>query len=113
MMVKKKEMTDAVSDLRKEMSQAAEQRASQDATSDKSRSPKATRASSDETAGDHLLQLKDVEHLLEEHGVDLEELKALWDQFLNELRDLPARKPLVSMFGAFLLGFLAGRMSLK
>ena len=112
-MVKKKEMTAAVSALRKEMSQAAEQRAAQEAKNDKSRSSQATGASTGETGGDHVLQREDVEHLLEEHGVDFEQLKDLWDQFLNELRDLPARKPLVSLFGAFLLGFLAGRMSLK
>jgi hypothetical protein len=113
MMVKKKEMTDAVSDLRKEMSQALEENPSHKSENNKSRLPEQPAVSSEGTGTDHLLQLKDVEHLLEEHGVDLEELKALWDQFLNELRDLPARKPLVSMFGAFLLGFLAGRMSLK
>ncbi|WP_299643046.1 hypothetical protein [uncultured Ruegeria sp.] len=58
-------------------------------------------------------QLQDVEQLLEQHGLDVDELKSLWDHFLEELKDLPTKKPLVTVFGAFLLGYLAGRSSRK
>ncbi|MGI9350160.1 MAG: hypothetical protein ACR2O3_01245 [Rhizobiaceae bacterium] len=59
------------------------------------------------------LQLKDIEHVLREHGVKIEDLKGFWDQISAELKDLPTKKPLVTALGAFLLGFLAGRLSRK
>lgn len=57
------------------------------------------------------LDLKDIEHVLKEHGVKIDDLKGFWDQISTELKDLPTKKPLVTALGAFLIGFLAGRMS--
>lgn len=112
-MVNKKALSAAVSDLRKEMSEAPEAGSPEKAEDNMSNAQEQAVDSAKETGDDHDLQMKDIEHLLEQHGVDFEELKGVWDQFLNELRDLPAKKPLVTVFGAFLLGFLAGRTSRK
>jgi hypothetical protein len=110
-MVKKKEMTAAVSELKKQMSEIPEESSPEKVDNENGSSQEQPEEPIEETSGDHDLQLKDVEHLLEEHGVDVDELKGLWKQFLNELKDLPTKKPLVTVFGAFLLGYLAGRMS--
>ena len=53
--------------------------------------------------------LEDMEHFLRQHGLDAEELKGVWAHVLEGLKDLPTSKPLVTMLGVFLLGFMAGR----
>jgi len=59
------------------------------------------------------IELKDVERVLKEHGLEIDDLKGFWDQISAELKDLPTKKPLVTALGAFLIGFLAGRISRK
>ncbi|SPJ28868.1 hypothetical protein [Falsiruegeria mediterranea] len=49
--------------------------------------------------------------LLKEHGVDTQDIDALWAQFSSELSDLPEKKPLLTAVAAFGLGFALGRMS--
>ena len=46
----------------------------------------------------------------EAQGDAAEELKGVWDQLRGELRDMPAKKPLVTAGVAFLIGFSLGRM---
>lgn len=112
-MVKKKDMTAVVSELKKQMSETPEESSLEKVDNENGSSQEQPEEPIEETDDGHDLQLKDVEHLLEEHGVDVDELKGLWERFLNEFRDLPTKKPLVTVFGAFLLGFMAGRMSKK
>ncbi|SLN41930.1 hypothetical protein TRL7639_02150 [Falsiruegeria litorea R37] len=50
-------------------------------------------------------------NLLKEHGVDSQDIDALWTQFSSELSDLPEKKPLLTAVAAFGLGFALGRMS--
>lgn len=49
--------------------------------------------------------------LLKEHGIDPDDIEALWTKFSAELKDLPEQKPLVTAVAAFGLGFALGRMS--
>lgn len=49
--------------------------------------------------------------LLDTHAVQGEDLEKLWDQLMQELNDLPERKPLLTAGVAFALGFLLGRAS--
>ena len=107
-MVDKKRMTTAVSALEQELSAPARDDPPQsDGAQPQAASVKADRQEAAEP------QLEDVAHLLTQHGLDADELKGLWEHFLEELKDLPAKKPLVTVFGAFLLGFIAGRTSRK
>ncbi|WP_146345303.1 hypothetical protein [Falsiphaeobacter marinintestinus] len=49
--------------------------------------------------------------MLSSHGVDKDQIDALWSQFSEELGHLPERKPLMTVVAAFGLGFIIGRMS--
>ena len=112
-MVKKKEMTTAVTKLEKELAGPPKETPPEPVENNERDVSDPTAKASDETVEDFEGHLKQVEHLLEEHGVDVDELKGLWENFVKELKDLPAQKPLVTVFGAFLLGFIAGRSSRK
>ena len=112
-MLRKKEMTTAVTKLEKELAGGAKETPLEQVEDSDSDVSDPSALASDETAEDFEGHLKQVEHLLEEHGVDVDELKGLWENFVKELKDLPAQKPLVTVFGAFLLGFIAGRSSRK
>lgn len=105
-MVKKREMTAAVNDLKEQMSAGSKDTAPR---IDKKRPIPTTAEIGEE---DHP-PINEVERLLNEHGVHADELKGLAENFLNEFKDLSAKKPLLTATGAFLLGFLAGRASRK
>lgn len=49
--------------------------------------------------------------MLSGHGVDKDQIDALWAQLSEELGHLPERKPLMTAVAAFGLGFIIGRMS--
>ncbi len=49
--------------------------------------------------------------MLEAHGVDKDEIDALWTQLTEELGDLTREKPLLTTAAAFGVGFILGRMS--
>ena len=49
--------------------------------------------------------------LLEEQGIDKDEIDALWSQLTGELGDLTREKPLLTTAAAFGVGFVLGRMS--
>lgn len=49
--------------------------------------------------------------LLEEQGIDKDEIDALWSQLTGELGDLAREKPLLTTAAAFGVGFVLGRMS--
>ena len=106
-------MTKAVTKLEKELAGGAKETPLERAEESQSDISEPSVLASDEAVEDFDGHLKQVEHLLEEHGVDVDELKGLWENFVEELKDLPAKKPLVTVFGAFLLGFIAGRSSRK
>jgi hypothetical protein len=108
-MVRKKEMTAAVRDLKEQLSEGSDQPA-QTKTETDNNDPQ---PSAEEIKDASHPQIEEVERLLKEHGVDADELKGLAESFLAELKDLSAKKPLLTATGAFLLGFLAGRASRK
>jgi hypothetical protein len=110
-MVQKKEIKAAVRDLRKELTTAPRVKPPEHADSDENSPPEQPPTTKEESAPDRDLLLSNFERLMKEYGLEIDELKDLWDQFVNELKDLPADKPMATMFGAFLLGFLAGRLS--
>ena len=47
--------------------------------------------------------------VLEELGIQGDDMQALWEQFSEELGGFPERKPLLMMIGVFAVGFLLGR----
>ncbi|MBV1926502.1 MAG: hypothetical protein KUG62_05045 [Rhodobacteraceae bacterium] len=49
--------------------------------------------------------------LLEEQGIDKDEIDALWSQLTGELGDLTREKPLLTTAAAFGVGFVLGRIS--
>lgn len=108
-MVRKNEMTAAVRDLKKQLSEGSDQTAQTRTENDKT-DPQPPAAEIEDASHP---QIEEVERLLKEHGVDADELKGLAESFLAELRDLSIKKPLLTATGAFLLGFLAGRASRK
>ena len=55
--------------------------------------------------------LEECVDILKEHGVDIEDLKGLWEQLTAEVKDLPTKKPLLTMLGAFVIGVIIGRLS--
>jgi len=112
-MVSKNEMTTAVTELEQELSGPSGEGSSKQTESDESGAAEPRAEAREATEEDVEPRLQDVEHLLEEHGLDLDDISGIWDHFLKELKDLPSKKPLVTVFGAFLLGFLAGRSSRK
>ena len=113
-MMKKEEMEMAVAELKKEIydipnvdpSTAAE-------TVQTVTVPESDEIIEDMTDGtdEAEIELKDIERVLKEHGLEIDDMKGFWDQFSTELKDLSTQKPLVSVLGVFLIGFLAGRMS--
>lgn len=109
-MVNKSKMKSAVTGLEYELATGTGDKAARPNRSDAAEPQVETSATNDEATDP---ELQDVEHLLEQHGLDVDELKGLWDHFLEELKDLPSKKPLVTVFGAFLLGYLAGRSGRK
>ena len=112
-MFKKCEMTTAVTQLEEELSKPARARRPRQSSKPKKEAAEPSAAAGDETGEDHEAQLEGVEKLLQGHELDAAELKRLLTNFLEELKDLPSRKPLVTVVGAFLLGFVAGRSSHK
>ena len=50
-------------------------------------------------------------NLLESHGIDKNEIDALWTQLTEELGDLAREKPLLTATAAFAAGIALGRMS--
>lgn len=50
-----------------------------------------------------------LEEVLAEHGVETDDLGALWTQLSEELEGLTKNKPLVTALAAFALGFVLGR----
>ena len=50
-----------------------------------------------------------LEDVLTEHGIETDELGALWTQLSEELEGLTKNKPLVTALAAFALGFVLGR----
>jgi len=109
-MVNKNKMTTAVSELERELSTPPGETPSRPASGDAAEPHNEASADIDANADP---QLQDVEHLLAQHGLDADEFKGIWEHFLEELKDMPSKKPLVTVFGAFLLGFIAGRGSRK
>jgi hypothetical protein len=112
-MVKKTEISTAVTQLEKELSKPSGTRRPRQSNKSKKDVAEPSAEASDEKIEDHEAQLEDVEQLLQGHELDAAELKRLLTNFLEELKDLPSRKPLVTVVGAFLLGFVAGRSSHK
>lgn len=112
-MVKKDDMQRDVDELRKELTGTAKV----DPGTDTAAAPPNPQAAPDDAKPDSLddteINLKDFERVLGEHGLAVDDLKGFWDQISAELKDLPAKKPLVTALGAFLIGFMAGRMSRK
>ncbi len=49
--------------------------------------------------------------MLKGHGVDTDDIPALWENLSAELTKLPQNKPMMTAIAAFGLGFLLGRMS--
>lgn len=112
-MVKKDDMERDVEELKKELIGTARV----DQGADTAAAPPNSQAAPDDakpdSSDDAEINLKDLERVLGEHGLAVEDLKGFWDQISAELKDLPAKKPLVTALGAFLIGFMAGRMSRK
>lgn len=49
--------------------------------------------------------------ILNDHGVDADQIEALWAQFSKELGDIPQDKPLLTAIAAFGIGFALGRLT--
>jgi len=125
-MVRKQELDSEVAGLKEKLSKAKQTDAS---GNDKRASQARPRASPDNPAHgaasepdrpiqesladlqEGQIDLAEIEQVLKEHGLEFDGLKELLERFATELKDLPANKPLVTVTGAFLLGFAAGRMS--
>jgi hypothetical protein len=118
-MAKKEEMEVKVAELKKKLSDTPKTASSttrtratrKSAAAKPAKAKEQTTSSTDTDDSEFGLGLKDVEHVLKEHGVNIDDIKGFWDQISSELKDLPAKKPLVTALGAFLIGFVAGRMS--
>lgn len=61
--------------------------------------------------GEAAVLQSEMEKLLRDHGISTDDLGDLWTQFSSELRDLPEKKPLITVLGAFALGVVVGRIS--
>lgn len=113
-MVKKEDMNVEVDALKKRLSESPEidhSTTSETVATDTQTESLEAETEATEASDNAEIELKDVANVLKEHGVEIDDLKGLWDQITTELRDLPTEKPLVTALGAFLIGFLAGRMS--
>lgn len=51
--------------------------------------------------------------LAEVPGMAMEEMKGVGERLLGEVRDMPQKKPLMTLVGIFVLGVVVGRMSRK
>lgn len=49
--------------------------------------------------------------ILHDHGVDADQIEAIWAQFSKELGDIPQEKPILTAIAAFGIGFALGRLT--
>ncbi|MEP2532444.1 hypothetical protein [Shimia sp.] len=97
-----------MTELEQELSTSSRDTASKPSEADVQESSATENVKNDE---DGESQLQDIERLLDQHGLDVDEMKKVLEHFMDELKDLPSTKPMLTVFGAFLLGYFAGRNS--